>query len=117
MIKRIAPYGGILHEVVAHNGTLYFAGIVADQLDGGIEAQTQDCMRQLETLLKANGSDLAHVLQVTIYLSDVALRDGFNAVWKRTFKPEQMPARASIGVANLGKDVLVELVVIAAVKT
>ena len=30
MIRRHSPYGGILHEVVEHAGTLYFGGIVAD---------------------------------------------------------------------------------------
>jgi len=114
MIKRTSSYGGILHEVVEHNGTLYLSGLVADTLTPDIKAQTEDIMRQLQTLLRANGSDVDRVLQATVYLSDLSLKDGFNAVWKKTFAEAHLPARAAIGVADLGKDVLVEMVLITA---
>ena len=114
MIKRSASYGGILHEVVAHNGTLYLAGLVAEDLSQDIKGQADDVMRQLDTLLKAHGSDLTRVLQATIYFPDLSLKDGFNEVWKRWLGAEHLPARAGIGVADLGPGVLVEIMVIAA---
>ena len=46
-IKRSAPYGGILHEVVEHNGTLYLAGIVSEDLSVDMTGQAEDVMRQL----------------------------------------------------------------------
>lgn len=114
MIKRTASYGGILHEVVDHNGTLYLAGIVAEDLTRDMAGQADDALGQLDTLLKAHGSDRAHVLQATIYFTDLALKPAFDAVWKRYFAAEHLPARAGIGVADLGPRVLLELVVIAA---
>lgn len=114
MIKRSAPYAGLLHEVVEHNGTLYLAGLVSEDLSLDITGQSEDVMRQLDTLLKAHGSDLHHVLQATIYFSDLGLKPGFDAVWKRWLGADHLPARAGIGVADLGPRVLLEMVVIAA---
>ena len=113
-IKRSLSYGGILHEIVEHNGTLYLAGIVAEDLSADITGQTEDVMRQLKTLLDAHGSSLAHVLQATIYLADLRLKPAVDEVWKRTFAPQHLPARAGIGAGDLGPRVLLEMVVIAA---
>jgi enamine deaminase RidA (YjgF/YER057c/UK114 family) len=114
MIKRSAAYGGILHEVVEHNSTLYLAGIVAEDLKQDMRGQAEDVMRQLDTLLRAHDSDLDHVLQATIYLPDLSQKSSFDEVWQRWLKPEHLPARAGIGVADLGPGVLLEMVVIAA---
>lgn len=113
-IKRSAPYGGILHEVVEHNATLYLAGIVSEDLSLDMTGQAEDVMRQLTQLLKANGSDLSRVLQATIYFADLGLKPAFDVVWKRHIADGHMPARAGIGVADLGANVLLEMVVTAA---
>lgn len=114
LIKRNAPWGGILHEVVEHNGTLYLAGLVAEDLSRDIAGQSHDVLRQLAAVLDAHGSDMTRVLQVTIYLADLADKPGFDAVWKQTFAPEYLPARACFATADLGPRVLLEMVVIAA---
>ena len=116
MIKRHAPYGGILHEVVEHGDTLYLAGLVSEDLSLDATGQANDIMRQLEMLLTSHGSDLAHVLQATIYFAGLEHKAGFNAAWTRRIGAEHMPARAGIGVADLGPGVLMEMVVIAARK-
>ncbi|MEZ5842131.1 MAG: RidA family protein [Hyphomicrobiaceae bacterium] len=113
-ITRSAPYGGILHEVVEHGGTLYLAGIVSEDLTLDIAGQAKDVMRQLETLLEANGSDLTRILQATVYLADLKEKAGFDAVWRASIGEAHMPARAGIGVGDLGPGVRVEMVVIAA---
>ncbi len=114
MIKRTLPYAGMLHEVVEHNGVLYLAGIVSEDLSLDMKGQAEDCMRQLRTLLAAHGSDMNHVLQATIYIADLAEKPAFDAVWKASFAEGQWPARAGIGAGNLGKDVKAEIIVIAA---
>jgi enamine deaminase RidA (YjgF/YER057c/UK114 family) len=113
-IHRTLPWGDLGHEVVTHAGVLYLSGIVADDLSGDMTAQARDCFGQLRRLLEAHGSSLAHVLQVTIYLADLAEKPAFDAVWKATFAISDLPARAGIGVGGLGPGVRVELVVIAA---
>jgi enamine deaminase RidA (YjgF/YER057c/UK114 family) len=116
MIKRTLSYGGILHEVVEHNGVLYLAGIVAENLSRDMAGQAEDCMVQLKRLLESHQSDLAHVLQATIYIASLAEKPAFDVVWKATFAAAHLPARAGIGVGDLGPKVKVELVVTAAVR-
>lgn len=116
MIERHSPYGGILHEVVRHGGTLYFGGIVAEDTSLDLEGQARDALSQLDVLLAANGSGRDHVLQVTAYLVDLNEKEGFNRAWRDFFSASQLPARAGIGVADLGPGVRLELVVIAAVR-
>ena len=115
MIKRTLPFGDMLHEVVEHAGVLYLAGIVADDISGDMTAQAVDCMGQLKRLLEMHGSSLTHVLQVTIYIADLSEKPAFDEVWKRTFAPAKWPARAGIGVADLGSGVRVEIVATAAI--
>ena len=115
MIRRHSPYAGLLHEVVAHGGTLYFGGIVAEDTSLDLEGQARDVLGQLDALLAANGSDRDHVLQVTAYLVDLSEKDAFNRAWRDFFGPAQLPARAAIGVADLGEGVRLELVVTAAI--
>ncbi len=113
-IKRHAPYAGLMHEVVEHNGILYFGGIVSDDLKLDMTGQAEDVMRQLKTLLAANGSDLTRLLQVTLYFPDLSKKPEFDAVWKKQLGDVHMPGRAGIGVNDLGPGALVEIVVIAA---
>jgi enamine deaminase RidA (YjgF/YER057c/UK114 family) len=68
----------------------------------------------LKTLLEGAGSDLSRVLQVTIYVTDLAEKAAFNEVWKRYFGADHLPARAAIGVADLGPGVKLELTATAA---
>lgn len=114
MVRRHSPHGGILHEVVEHAGTLYFAGIVAEDLGSDMDGQARDVLRQLDALLLANGSDRTGVLQVTVYLADLAEKPAFNEAWKAFFASEHLPGRAAIGAADLGPGVRLEIVVIAA---
>ena len=82
-IKRSAPWAGLLHEVVQHNGTLYLAGIVSEDLSLDMTGQADDCLRQLKSVLEAHGSGMEHVLQVSIYIADMAQKAKFDGVWKR----------------------------------
>jgi enamine deaminase RidA (YjgF/YER057c/UK114 family) len=115
MIKRLLPWDGLGHEVVAHGGVLYIGGIIAEDTRLDMAGQADDVLRQLDKLLTAGGSSIARVLQVTIYLTDLAEKPDFNRVWKVHFKEINVPARAAIGVADLGPGVKLELVATAAV--
>lgn len=115
-ITRTLPWDGLGHEIVAHNGVLYIGGVVPEDTSGDMTAQATSVLSQLARLLEAGGSDLASVLQVTIFATALAERPAFNAVWTRTFAPEQTPARAMIGVADLGPGVKLELTATAAIK-
>nr|WP_249787293.1 MULTISPECIES: RidA family protein [unclassified Bradyrhizobium] len=114
VITRSLPYEGLLHEIVEHNGVLYLGGIVPEDAGLDMAGQAEDVLRQLRTLLEGAGSDLSCVLQVTIFVADLTEKAAFNQVWKRYFTAEHLPARAAIGVADLGPGVKLELTAIAA---
>ena len=115
MIKRSLPWDGLGHEIVAHDGVLYIGGVVAEDTSLDMAGQADDVLRQLAKLLTVGGSSIARVLQVTIYVTNLADKPDFNRVWKAYFKGENLPARATIGVADLGTGVKLELVATAAV--
>jgi enamine deaminase RidA (YjgF/YER057c/UK114 family) len=114
MIKRVLPYEGLLHEVVEHHGVLYIGGIVPEDTSLDMSGQANDVLGQLTQLLKTLGSDLSNVLQVTIYMTSLKEKAEFNAAWKAHFAEAHLPARAAIGVADLGPGVKLEITAIAA---
>ena len=79
---------------------------------GDIAAQTEQVMRNLAALLKAAGAGFEHVVRTTIYLSDMNEFAAMNAVYG-TFVVDPPPARATVQVARLPRDVKVEIDAIA----
>jgi enamine deaminase RidA (YjgF/YER057c/UK114 family) len=100
---------------VANGDVLHICGVVAEVTSLDMAGQAEDVLRQLSKLLTAGSSSIARVLQVTIYVTDLAERPDFNRVWKAHFKEVHLPARAMIGVADLGTGVKLELVATAAI--
>jgi enamine deaminase RidA (YjgF/YER057c/UK114 family) len=115
-ITRALPWDDLGHETVAHAGVLYIGGVVAEDTGADMTGQAESVLGQLARLLKAGGSDVTRVLQVTIFVTSLADKPAFNEVWKRTFPPAHTPARAMIGVADLGPGVKLELTATAALK-
>ncbi len=99
-----------MHLAVAHGDTIYLAGIVADDLEADMEGQTRDVLRQLDEAAAAQGLDRSRVLTATIFVTDMTEKPAMNRVWKEFFDPAHLPARATIGVADLGPGVRLEMV-------
>lgn len=114
MIERSEAYGGILHEVVEHNGVLHLAGVVGEDPAADMAGQTRSITEQIDALLAAHGSDKEHLLTALIFITDMALKPAMNEVWKAWLAPAHLPTRATIGVADLD-GYLIEVVVTAAV--
>ncbi len=104
----------IMHRVVAHGGVLYFGGIVAEDRSASMKGQTEQVLARIGALLNETGSDKGKVLTATIYITDMALKDEMNEAWTAWFEPGHLPSRATIGVAELGPKVLIEVVITAA---
>jgi 2-iminobutanoate/2-iminopropanoate deaminase len=64
------------------------------------ETQTEQCLRNVETILRAAGSDLQHVLRCGVFLLDMRDFDKMNAVYSRVFGSHR-PARTTIQAAAL----------------
>jgi enamine deaminase RidA (YjgF/YER057c/UK114 family) len=109
-IERSDPHAGLMHLAVAHGDTVYLAGIVADDLTADMAGQTRGVLRQLEEFAAAHGLDRSRVLSATIFVTDLSEKPAMNRVWQEFFEPAQLPARATIGVADLGPGVRLEMV-------
>ncbi|MER9025598.1 RidA family protein [Mesorhizobium sp. M0815] len=99
-----------LHRVVKHNGIAYIGGIVADDDSQDMAGQTREVLAKLDTYLKEAGSNRSKLLAVTIFITDMNVKPDMDAVWKEWFAPEDLPARATIGIADLGERALIELI-------
>jgi 2-iminobutanoate/2-iminopropanoate deaminase len=81
---------------------------------GGIVAQTDQSLRNLEAVLKQAGAGLEDVVKVTVFLAAISDFTAMNEVYKQYFTVD-CPARSAFQVANLPKAALVEIEAIAVV--
>ena len=113
--QAIGPYS----QAVTWNGLAFLSGqIPLDPatgriVEGDIAVQTERVLENLKAVLEACGSTLAQVLKTTVYLKDMSEFPRMNEVYARYF-PENPPARATVEVARLPRDVRVEIDAIAA---
>ncbi|MBA3769250.1 MAG: RidA family protein [Blastocatellia bacterium] len=107
---------------VEHNGLIYVSGQLPMSLDsrepftGDIGGQTELALRNVEAVLRAAGSGLDHVLQMTIYVSDMEMWDAVNKKYAEVMG-EHRPARAIVPVKDLHFGTKIEIHAIAALKS
>jgi len=112
---------GHYSPVVVNNGLIFVSGqlpmnhATGEVETGEIEKQTELALRNVETILMAANSDLNHVLQLTIYVSEMDDWDKVNEVYKQILG-EHKPARAIVPVKDLHFGTKIEIQAIAAVK-
>lgn len=113
----IGPYS----QAVVHGGLVYCSGQIALDpatgtvlADADVPVQTERVLENLRAVLLAAGSSPALVIKTTVYLRDMADFQAMNSVYA-TFFGETRPARATVAVAGLPRDVRVEIDCIAAV--
>ncbi len=81
-------------------------------ISGGIAEQTERVLKNLQAILQAAGTGLEKVVKTTVYLKNMSEFAAMNEVYGKFWKSAP-PARATVEVARLPKDVLVEIDVIA----
>lgn len=114
--KAIGPYS----QGVVANGFLYTAGQIAldpaamEIVPGGIREQTERVMANLDAILTSGGSSLARVVKTTCFLADMGDFAAFNEVYAKWFG-DHKPARSTVAVKTLPRNVLVEVDVVALV--
>ena len=105
--------GKRMSQIVTHGDTVYLAGQVGTA-GASVAQQTRDCLEKVETLLAEAGSDKTRMLQVVIWLADMADFAEMNEVWDAWVPEGAAPARAC-GEARLARpELLVEVIVTAA---
>ena len=112
--KAIGPYS----QAIRAQGLIFTSGQVAidpttqQVIAGDVSAQTDRVLKNLDAILQASGSTLEKVLRCTVFLKNMGDFAAMNEVYGRYFK-QTPPARSTVEVARLPKDVLVEIDVIA----
>ena len=108
-------------QAVVFNEMVFVAGqlpIDPDRRDappGTMEQQTERTLKNVAAILEAAGSDLQHVLQLTVYVADIEQWGAVNTVCARMFGAHR-PARAVVPVKELHYGYGIEIQAIAAVK-
>lgn len=105
----------IMHRIVEHNGVVYLGGVIADDLnDVSMRGQTTQVCAKLDKLLADAGSGKSKLISATLFITDMNQKQEMNEVWTSWLEARDLPTRATIGVADLGQDVLIEVVATAA---
>jgi 2-iminobutanoate/2-iminopropanoate deaminase len=111
---------GVYSPAIRAGNLLFVSGqIPIDPVDGNlvsgdITAQTEQVMRNLTALLKAAGVSFEHVARTTVYLADMNDFGAMNEVYGR-YVVDPPPARATVQVARLPRDVKIEVDCIAVI--
>jgi 2-iminobutanoate/2-iminopropanoate deaminase len=112
--KPIGPYSPAIRagNFLFLSGQVGFDPATGALIDGDISAQTDQVMRNISALLKAAGTDFAHVVRTTVFLADMNEFAKMNEVYAR-YVADPPPARSTVQVARLPRDARVEIDVIA----
>ena len=101
-------------RVLAHNGTVYLAGMTADDLSGDVVQQTRDTLAKIDHYLGLAGSDKSQLLTAVIWLRDIADFEKMNTAWDAWIDRAAMPVRATVEARLAGDGYRVEIMVTAA---
>ena len=113
----IGPY----NQAIKAGGMLYVSGQITldpksgELVNNTIEVETDLVMRNLGEILKEAGSDYSEIVKCSIFIKDMDQFSAINAVYGKFFE-ENYPARETVEVGRLPKDVNVEISCIALVK-
>ena len=111
---------GHYSQGVVHNGIVYVAGqlpldpVSGEIVEGGLDAQTERTLRNVEAILVAAGASLSSVLSMTIYITERAQWTAVNQTYARILG-DHRPARAVIPVQELKEGCYIEIQATAAV--
>jgi len=115
--EAIGPYS----QAIRAGNLIFTAGQIAldpatqQVVAGGITEQTTRVLENLKAILESAGSSLAHVVKATVFLKDFNDFASMNSVYGAYLAPEGVlaPARTTVEVSRLPKDVLIEIELIA----
>jgi 2-iminobutanoate/2-iminopropanoate deaminase len=112
--KAIGPYSPAIRagNLLFLSGQIPIDPASGALIDGGIAAQTEQVMRNIAALLEAAGAGFEHLVRTTVFLADMNEFAAMNESYAK-FVVDPPPARATVQVAGLPRDVRVEIDAIA----
>jgi enamine deaminase RidA (YjgF/YER057c/UK114 family) len=108
MIKRTGPIS-VGHKGVEYQGVVHVGGLIASDLAADMKGQTEQIAKKIDEVLAEHGTSKDNLLSATIFVTDLSQRPAMNEAWFAWLTRENLPARATIGVADLGPGVLIEI--------
>ncbi len=118
--RRVGDLLFIAGQGCRHPDTNAYAGVTRDAagkvIAHDIQAQTAGVLQNLERVLAANGLARRHVVDVTVFLTDMAEFDSMNQIWNQFFAEGMPPSRTTVAVKALPGDNFVEMKAIATTK-
>jgi 2-iminobutanoate/2-iminopropanoate deaminase len=116
--KAIGPYSQAIRTelMVFTAGQVGLDPATGELVQGGIEAETRQVLTNLKHVLEASDSGLNYVVKTTVFLKDMNDFAKMNAIYAEFFS-QNPPARSTIAAAALPKNALVEIEVIALLKS
>ena len=110
----IGPYSQAVKvgEMVFLSGQIPLDAATGELIQGGLEAQTKQVLRNLKAVLEASGSSLEKVVKTNVFIKSMKDFPLVNEIYATFFK-EDAPARACVEVSALPKDALVEIEAVA----
>jgi reactive intermediate/imine deaminase len=105
---------GTYSQAVRHGDLVFLSGQIPldpetmEIVDGGFEAQVRRVFDNLRAVCRAGGGDLADIVKLSVFLTDMGNFPQVNAIMGEYFS-EPYPARAAVGVAALPKGAQVEM--------
>lgn len=113
----IGPYAqaNILGNMVFTSGQLGMDPATGEFVEGGIKAQTEQAIKNLQAILEEAGTGLENVIKTTCFLKDMNDFAAMNEVYASFFNGD-FPSRSAVQVAKLPKDGMVEIEAIAYIK-
>jgi 2-iminobutanoate/2-iminopropanoate deaminase len=122
-VSRHSNAGGPYSHASIVDGLAFIAGQVAGDATegrvepGDIEIETEKVMQILKGILEELGLGFEDVLRTNVYMLDLAEFDRMNKIYGRYFRTDQLPARTTVGVAQIVEGCRVEIDCIARVRT
>lgn len=112
--QAIGPYSQAIKagELVFLSGQIAIDPATSNIIQGDISAQTERVLKNISAILAAAGTSLERVVKTTVFLKNMSEFAAMNEVYGKFWKSAP-PARSTVEVARLPKDVLVEIDVIA----
>ncbi|SET62956.1 RidA family protein [[Clostridium] polysaccharolyticum] len=112
--QAIGPYS----QAIEFNNMIFTSGVIPvnpetnELVQGGIEVQAEQAIRNLVALIKEAGSSIEQVIKTTVFIKDMNDFGIVNEIYAKYFEKD-CPARSCVEVARLPKDVLIEIEAIA----
>lgn len=101
-----------MHRAVEANGFVYVGGTIADDTSVSMGDQTRNILKKIDGYLKEAGTDSTKIVSASIFVTDLSKKQEMDAAWTEFFG-DNLPARATVGVSDLGGGAMIEVVITA----